>query len=92
MSTASNNKIININPPNPIWHIGAYRTRAHHLSIFAKKEKEDFITYIDFLFQVFEIDMCFEKWREMSESERISLLREIKLKKIIRENEQKSLP
>lgn len=89
MSTASNNKIINIcnPPPNPVWGYAGQRTRSSHLSIFSKKERDDFVSFADFVFQILGIDMNFEKWKEMNSNDKKSLIREIKLKKIVKDDE-----
>lgn len=43
----------------------------------------DLIEYIDFAFQIMDIDLNYEDFKKMSESERKSFLRDIKINKII---------
>lgn len=46
-------------------------------------DQEQLIEYIDLLYQIMGIDITFEKWCELSASEKISLIRDIKLNKIL---------
>jgi hypothetical protein len=43
------------------------------------------IEYIDLLYQIMGIDITYDKWKNMSDGERLQLIRDIKLKKIIEE-------
>lgn len=44
---------------------------------------EDLIKYIDLLYQILEIDIDYDRFKNMSHSERICLIRDIKIKKLI---------
>ena len=46
---------------------------------------KNLIEYIDLLYQIMGIDMTYEKWKNMSSGEKLQLIRDIKLKKIIEE-------
>jgi len=46
---------------------------------------KNLIEYIDLLYQIMCIDITYDKWKNMSSSEKLQLIRDIKLKKIIEE-------
>lgn len=81
MSNVNNNnpKIINMTPP--VWRPN-YKYNSHRPNPL---EKSQLVSYVDFVFQVLGIDLNFEKWCEMTENERTTLIREIKLQKIIKD-------
>lgn len=41
------------------------------------------IEYIDLLYQIIGVDITYDKWKNMSSGEKLQLIRDIKLKKII---------
>jgi len=43
------------------------------------------IEYIDLLYQIIGVDITYDKWKIMSSGEKLQLIRDIKLKKIIEE-------
>ena len=43
------------------------------------------IEYIDLLYQIMGVDISFESWKLMTEGEKLQLIRDIKLKKLIEE-------
>lgn len=43
------------------------------------------IEYIDLLYQIMGIDITYDRWKNMSSGEKLQLIRDIKLKKIIEE-------
>lgn len=43
------------------------------------------IEYIDLLYQIMGVDITFERWKNMTEGEKLQLIRDIKLKKLIEE-------
>lgn len=46
----------------------------------------DVIEYIDLLYQLMDIDMTYNKFKNLSESEKIQFIRDVKIKKIIENN------
>ena len=46
---------------------------------------KNLIEYIDLLYQIMGIDITYDKWKNMSSGEKLQLVRDIKLKKIIEE-------
>jgi hypothetical protein len=54
-------------------------------SISIDKNDKNLIEYIDLLYQIMGIDITYEKWKNMSSGEKLQLIRDIKLKKIIEE-------
>lgn len=50
---------------------------------YYQTEQEQLIEYIDLLYQILGVDITFEKWKKLSVSEKTSLIREIKINKII---------
>lgn len=41
------------------------------------------IEYIDLLYQIMGVDITYDRWKNMSSGEKLQLIRDIKLKKII---------
>jgi hypothetical protein len=46
---------------------------------------KNLIEYIDLLYQIMGVDITYDKWKNMSSGEKLQLIRDIKLKKIIEE-------
>jgi hypothetical protein len=46
---------------------------------------KNLIEYIDLLYQIMGVDITYDKWKIMSSGEKLQLIRDIKLKKIIEE-------
>ena len=44
---------------------------------------KNLIEYIDLLYQLLGVDIDFERWKNMNLSDRINLIRDIKIKKLI---------
>lgn len=44
---------------------------------------KNLIEYIDLLYQIMGIDITYDKWKNMSSGEKLQLIRDIKLKKLI---------
>lgn len=44
---------------------------------------KNLIEYIDLLYQIMGIDITYDKWKDMSSGEKLQLIRDIKLKKLI---------
>ena len=46
---------------------------------------KNLIEYIDLLYQIMGVDITYDRWKNMSSGEKLQLVRDIKLKKIIEE-------
>ena len=46
---------------------------------------KNLIEYIDLLYQIMDVDITYDRWKNMSSGEKLQLVRDIKLKKIIEE-------
>jgi hypothetical protein len=53
-------------------------------SYVLENDFETIIEYIDMSYQIMGIDMNFEKFKEMSQSDKQSFIRDIKIKKILK--------
>ena len=49
------------------------------------KIDKNLVEYIDLLYQIMGVDITYDRWKNMSSGEKLQLIRDIKLKKIIEE-------
>jgi len=81
VNTSNNNTIYNGNTGQILIHTGNGLTNwSDSISI-----DKNLIEYIDLLYQIMGVDITYDKWKNMSSSEKLQLIRDIKLKKIIEE-------
>jgi hypothetical protein len=62
----------------PITSSGVNITTASSITI-----DKNLIEYIDLLYQLLGVDIDFERWKNMNLTDRINLIRDIKIKKLI---------
>jgi len=78
---------VNISNNNTIYNGNTGQILIHGLTNWSDSISIDktLIEYIDLLYQIMGVDITYDRWKNMSSGEKLQLIRDIKLKKIIEE-------